>query len=89
MADLERLLESNDRALSDISIAFKSRIGFQDHAPAAGQMPLEGRGRDILDMVKRYRDLGVDEMVLDVAPESLQTTLDTMERFVEEVRCKL
>ena len=83
---LAGLLTEHDRTLEDIELGFKTRLTFQDGPPADGQGPTEGRPQDIVDALRRYRDLGVVDVVLDFAPETLAVATDTMERFVQEVR---
>jgi len=62
---------------------------FRDEAPGDGQAPTQGRPEDIVDAIKRHEEAGVDYFVFDLVPETLQETLDTMERFAQEVRPKL
>ena len=83
---LTTLLSEHDRTLDDIELGFKTRISFQPEPPAEGQGATEGRPGDIIDALRRYRDMGVCDFVLDYAPESLALATDTMERFVQEVR---
>ena len=56
------------------------------NAELSGESPTHGTASDIISGLERYREAGADHFVFDLVPETLQTTLDTMDRFVEEVR---
>ena len=72
-----------------MQIAVKCPVVFLSGPPSAGQPPTQGRPADIADALKRYRDLGATHFVLDVVPETRAVALDTMDRFVQEVRPRL
>ena len=56
------------------------------NAELSGESPTHGTASDIISGLERYREAGADHFVFDLVPETLQNTLDTMDRFVEEVR---
>ena len=72
-----------------VALAVKGPLTFQDGPPGDEQFPTQGRPDDIAEGLRRYAELGVKEVVLDFVPETLETALDTMERFAQEVRPKL
>jgi probable F420-dependent oxidoreductase len=86
IAELHGYLEQEGRTPDSVEIAIKCPVVFQSGPAGAGQAPTHGRPRDIADAIKRYRDLGASHFVLDVVPETRAVALDTMERFVQEVR---
>lgn len=86
---IARYCETEGRDAETIDLAVKLPLTFQDTAPADTQFATQGRPTDIVDGIKRLIDAGADHFVLDVNPEKLSVTLDTMERFAEEVRPKL
>ncbi|MEM7021183.1 MAG: LLM class flavin-dependent oxidoreductase, partial [Pseudomonadota bacterium] len=85
-AELDGYVEEAGRKPGSVGIALKCPMVFQDVPPDAGQAPTEGRPSDMVDAIKRYRDLGVSHFVLDLRPETRAVALDTMERFAQEVR---
>jgi probable F420-dependent oxidoreductase len=89
LPELKRLLEERGRKLSDVRIAPKMTVTFQDTPPQQGQDPTEGRAQDILDTVRRFRDQGATDFVIDIKPETLPHALEVLERFATEVRAKL
>ena len=88
-AALAPLLAAEGRSLEQITLSAKGLISFQDGAPAEGQWPLEGRPEDMVAGIKRFEELGVEHITLDIHPETMPVALDTIERFVQEVRPKL
>ena len=55
----------------------------------AGRVPDPGHPRQIADGIKRYIDVGAEHFTLDFLPEKVDSALDAMERFAQEVRPKL
>ena len=88
-AELARLLEQEGRSPEEVAICPKGHLAFRDTPAPEGQWPLEGRSADIIAGIRRFGELGVSHLVLDYTPETLQQALDTMERFVQEVRPKV
>lgn len=86
IAELNGYLEQSGRGLGSVEITVKCPVVFQSGPAGADQPPTQGRPRDIVDAIKRYRDLGVSHFVLDVVPETQAVALNTMERFAQEVR---
>lgn len=88
-AELNTLLDEYERAHDSVDITVKLPLVFRNEAPNADDPPTIGSAQTIIDSLKRYEELGASHFVLDVAPETLQTCLDTMERFAQEVRPRL
>jgi len=86
---LQRALVAQDRAISELRIAPKIPLTFQNAAPAPGQFPSEGRSGDIVEGLNAYIDAGAQEFCFDIMTETLPVALDTMKRFTEEVRPRL
>ena len=89
LPELRRYLEDRDRKLSDIRIAPKMTVTFQDTPPQKGQDLTEGRTQDIVDALRRFQDLGATDFVIDIKPETMEHALSTLEQFAQEVRSKL
>jgi probable F420-dependent oxidoreductase len=86
---LAEAMAAAGRPAADIAIAPKIVLRFQDGPPGDGQAPTEGRPRDIIDALHRFRDAGATEFCFDPTAETEAVVLDTMERFAQEVRPKL
>ena len=86
---LDAALAEQGRTADGFPIAPKILLAFQDGPPAQGQPPTQGRPQDIVDGLRRYQDAGATEFCFDIAPETTQNALDTLDRFVNEVRPKL
>lgn len=86
---LNAALAEEGRGSDGLPIAPKILLAFQDGPPSEGQPPTQGRPRDVIDGLKRYQDAGATEFCFDIAPETTQNALDTLERFAQEVRPKL
>lgn len=86
IAELNGYLEQAGRTPGSVEITVKCPVVFQSGPAGTDQPPTQGRPRDIVDAIKRYRDLGASHFVLDVVPETQAVALDTMERFAQEVR---
>jgi probable F420-dependent oxidoreductase len=86
---LARALEAEARVVEGFPIAPKVALTFQAGPAGTGQAPTEGRPQDIVDALRRYRDLGVTEFCFDIMTETLAVALDAMERLAQEVRGKV
>ncbi|MEE2803695.1 MAG: LLM class F420-dependent oxidoreductase [Pseudomonadota bacterium] len=82
--DLGRYLESFEREADSLEYAIKLPLVF--NAECSGESPTHGTASDIIDGLKRYREAGADHFVFDLIPETVDTALETMHRFAEEVR---
>ena len=89
LPELKRALAEAGRKPESVGLAPKLTVGFQDSAPQKGQDLTEGRPQDILDAVRRYRDLGCTDLVMDYKPETPETARVMLDRFANEVRAKL
>ena len=86
IAELNGYLEREGRTRGSVEIALKCPIVFQSGSAGTDQLPTQGQPRDIVDAIKRYRDLGTSHFVFDFVPEARDIALDTMDRFAQEVR---
>lgn len=87
--DLDRMLEEEGREPGSVALAAKLPVVFRDQPASGEEPPTIGSPQAIADALKRFHELGSSHFVLDVAPETRQVALDTMERFAQEVRPKL
>ena len=88
-SELDALLPEYGRAPGDVEITVKLPLVFSDDAPGPEDPPTIGSSQSIIDGLRQYQDHGSSHFVLDVMPETLRVTLDTMERFAQEIRPKL
>src|SRR5919198_3572801 len=72
------------RRPEDIEVSLKVRLRFGD-GPAP-QPPLHGSPAQVIATIKAYEALGVQHLVLDFVPETIDNVLATIERFAREVR---
>jgi probable F420-dependent oxidoreductase len=72
------------RHRDDLEVSLKVRLRFGDNLEPPP--PLHGSPEQVIATIQQYRDLGVQHLVLDFAPETIGNALATMECFVREVR---
>jgi probable F420-dependent oxidoreductase len=72
------------RRPEDIEVSVKVRLRFGDGPDP--QPPLSGSPEQVIAAVKQYQALGVQHLVLDFVPETIDNALATMDRFAHEVR---
>jgi alkanesulfonate monooxygenase SsuD/methylene tetrahydromethanopterin reductase-like flavin-dependent oxidoreductase (luciferase family) len=70
--------------LSAVEISLKIRLRFGDGPDP--QPPLHGSPERVIAAIKQYQALGVQHLVLDFIPETIDNALATMDRFVRDVR---
>ena len=86
---LTEALAAVGRPGESLPIAPKLLLRFQGGPPADGQAATKGRPQDIIDALRRHQDAGATELCFDLDPETEAGALDTLERFVQEVRPEL
>jgi len=86
---LAEALAAAGRPGESLPIAPKLLLRFQGGPPADGQAATKGRPQDIIDALRRHQDAGATELCFDLDPETEAGALDTLERFVQEVRPEL
>jgi probable F420-dependent oxidoreductase len=84
MPQFHAAVQAAGRRLEEFDISVKVRLRFG--AGPEPQPPLHGSPEQVVATIKQYRDLGVQHLVLDFAPETIGNALATLERFVREVR---
>ena len=85
-AEIAKQCERFGRPTNAVKMTVKLPMSFKDEAPSGDDFATQGRARDIVDGIKRYRDAGVEDFTFDVVPEARANLLETMERFVQDVR---
>ena len=83
---IDKECEAIGRDPATISYSVKLPLVFKDEPPSDGEWPTQGRVDDIVGAILSYREVGVEHFVFDVVPETCEVLLNTMQRFVEEVR---
>lgn len=86
IARLKALATEEGRDPASVGVSLKLPLVFQDSPPDNPDMPTIGRPQDMIEALKRYGELGVEHFTFDLKPESLANALETMERFVQDVR---
>jgi len=95
---LREFCQQQGRDPNSVTIAARLPLKFLDDGPggAVNLRPLLGSAHKIIDEIGQYRDAGVQYIVVDTfysAPElegeSIETILDTMERFAADVMPKV
>jgi alkanesulfonate monooxygenase SsuD/methylene tetrahydromethanopterin reductase-like flavin-dependent oxidoreductase (luciferase family) len=66
----------------EVSLKVRLRFG----AGPDPQPPLSGSPEQVIATVKQYQALGVQHLVLDFVPETIDNALATMDRFARDVR---
>lgn len=82
-------LAAEGRGLDDITLAPKSYLHIQDDAPPGDPMVIGGRPADLIDTLKRYRDVGAAEMVFNLKDETADGSMTVLRRFIDEVMPKV
>jgi probable F420-dependent oxidoreductase len=72
------------RRPEDIEISLKVRLRFGDSPDP--EPPLHGSPAQVIATIRQYEALGVQHLVLDFVPETIDNILATMDRFAREVR---
>lgn len=85
---LERHCEAFQRDPAEVEIAVKLPLTFTDH-PGDDAFATQGSAERIVEAIGAYRTAGVSHIVFDFVPEERDVALETMERFVEDVRPQL
>jgi probable F420-dependent oxidoreductase len=85
---LARLREAEGKP-AEMPICPKIVLGFENGGRKPGQVPTEGSVQEIVDALKRYEDVGCDDICFDIMDESEGNALRSMERLADEIRPKL
>jgi probable F420-dependent oxidoreductase len=87
---LRRLCEEADRDpdTPKLGLNMSMNIGEPQRSPDGERVPLTGQVTDIIDDVRRYRDAGLELLVISMTWVEPAASLDGMKRFAEEVAPK-
>ena len=86
---LQVVREAATRAGRDpqqVGVAFRAPLSLGKDPEPTGRRLLTGAPGQVVDDIKRYRDVGVQHMVFDVLTNDVAAIEGTMERFANEVR---
>ena len=75
-------LKKQGRSVIDFPIAVKIPLVFPDGASTRSKKG----SQEVIDSLRRYQDAGATEFCFDILTETCGVALDTMRRFVDEVR---
>ena len=62
-----------------------AHLGEAQQGPGGNRAPLTGQTVDIVDDLKRYKDAGLEYLVLSTAAQNTDSTLDALKRWADEV----
>jgi probable F420-dependent oxidoreductase len=84
--ELKRLTEAEGRDFAAITISYKAPL-YDAGAPPPGEARkrFSGRPEEIADDIRAAAALGISELIFDFRAETLEESLDRMERFATEV----
>ena len=72
-----------------VGVAFRGPLNLGKSDEPAGRRLLTGSPAQVVDDIRRYRDVGVQHMVFDVLSSDARLIEETIERFAGEVRPKI
>ena len=78
--------EAAGRDPKAITLSFRAPILFTDGGTSGTRTPFIGSRDQIVEDIRTYQRLGVSHLVFDIAGTSVETILDQLQRFAEEVR---
>jgi len=88
--ELRRLMEAEGRDFASLTISYKAPL--YDTTVTGGSLggdgerrPFSGNREQILADIEVYSELGVSDLILDFRAETLQESIDRMERFADWV----
>jgi alkanesulfonate monooxygenase SsuD/methylene tetrahydromethanopterin reductase-like flavin-dependent oxidoreductase (luciferase family) len=91
--ELRSLMEAEGRDYASLTISYKAPL--YDATVAGGSLggdgerrPFAGNRKQILADIEVYSELGVSDLILDFRAETLQESIDRMERFADWVGLK-
>lgn len=77
-------LQDVGRQPEDVEVSLRLRLRFgNEPGPTA---PLHGTPAQMIMTIKQYEALGVQHLILDCVPETIENALESFGRFVREVR---
>lgn len=83
MARFQAAMQDAGRPLHEVEVSLRVRLCF-DTAPDPG-LPLHGSPEQVIGTIQRYQALGVQHLIIDAIPETIDHALATFERFSHEV----
>lgn len=91
MTILRRLCSEAGRDPDSIELSTRvNNVAFGDSGDTVGRpSPLSGTTQNIIDTIHRYEDAGVSHIVLGIRGRDVETMIQTIRRFVDEVRPKV
>ncbi len=84
VARFRTLMQQAGRPLDEIEISLRVKLRFGDGPDP--QPPLHGSPAQIIDTVTQYEALGVQHLVIDAVPETIEHALVTFERIMREIK---
>ncbi len=83
MAQFRTAMQDAGRPLQEVEVSLRVRLRFGETSDSP--LPLHGSPEQVIDTIKQYEALGVQHLVIDAIPETIDNALSTFERFVREV----
>jgi len=89
MVTVRQAAEQAGRDPLSVTIALRIALNLVATAAAADRRPFTGSPSQVADDIRRYAEVGVRHLVLDVMTNDPDTVADAMDRFASEVRPRL
>jgi probable F420-dependent oxidoreductase len=85
-ADLRAQAEAAGRDPKAITLSFRAPIKFTNGATAGDRTPFIGSREQVIEDIRTYQRLGVSHLIIDFAGPSVDSIVEQLRRFAEEVR---
>jgi alkanesulfonate monooxygenase SsuD/methylene tetrahydromethanopterin reductase-like flavin-dependent oxidoreductase (luciferase family) len=86
IGELQRGAEAAGRDPAAITIALGASVQFTAGLEGSGRHLFTGRPDQVVETIKRYQDIGVQDFRIDFPSPSPEAMLGAMERFATDVR---
>ena len=85
-AEIRSQAEATGRDPKTITLSFRAPIKFTNGAASGDRIPFVGTRDQIVEDIRMYQRLGVSHLIFDIAGPSVDSILEQLHRFAEEVR---
>ena len=88
---LRALCQEHGRSPDSVQVTLRAtmHLGRAQRSPAGDRVPLTGHVGNVLDDVRRYEEAGLEYLVLSVAADSTDSTVESIRRFADEVMARV
>jgi probable F420-dependent oxidoreductase len=89
LAELRAECRRQGRRFEDLTVSIRAGLSIRREPVGANRRPMQGAPGEILEDLQRYRDLGVDTVLLETRYRDLDDMLEIYETLAREVRPRL